>query len=219
MILMQPNSTVAPGDSTSFTIKFDPSSVGIKTDTISINSDDGDENPYKFVITGKGVDITYSSQAKLNFSDPCSCTDPLNCTQGGLYYFHDTLTVNTMPATAGLSLKLDGLSSNIYTGVCGSLVLANGAIIPESVTEPGVYKLEFWRPSGSTPSASVIVNGGSSQVVPPDVFLPVYDVIACQAAPMPNIPTLDQWGVLLLGLIMVIMAMVGIRQKSFLQSF
>jgi hypothetical protein len=47
-----PSSTVAAFGSTTFTVTFDPSSVGTKTATVSIASNDPDENPYVFSISG-----------------------------------------------------------------------------------------------------------------------------------------------------------------------
>lgn len=50
-----PTSTIAANSSTSFEITFDPSALGLRTATISITSNDIDENPYTFDIQGTGV--------------------------------------------------------------------------------------------------------------------------------------------------------------------
>ena len=55
-ITSQPTTTVAPGGSTTFVISFDPSTLGVKNATLSINNDDSDENPYNFDIQGTGID-------------------------------------------------------------------------------------------------------------------------------------------------------------------
>lgn len=47
--------TVRPGRSTTFTAAFDPTASGNKSVTVSVVSDDADENPYTFTLTGKGV--------------------------------------------------------------------------------------------------------------------------------------------------------------------
>ncbi len=57
--------TVASGGgTTTFTITFDPSAVGLRTATVSIDNDDADENPYNFSIQGTGtipeMDVTKS---------------------------------------------------------------------------------------------------------------------------------------------------------------
>jgi PKD repeat protein len=50
------NSPVASGGgTTTFTITFDPSAVGLRSATVSIANDDADENPYNFSIQGTGT--------------------------------------------------------------------------------------------------------------------------------------------------------------------
>ena len=47
---------VAPEDSTSFNISFNPTTFGNKSAIISINNNDLDENPYTFSLAGIGID-------------------------------------------------------------------------------------------------------------------------------------------------------------------
>ncbi len=51
----QPAETVAAGGTTTFTIAFDPSSATTQSVSISIASDDADENPFRFRVGGRGV--------------------------------------------------------------------------------------------------------------------------------------------------------------------
>ncbi|MBB3836022.1 surface protein [Runella defluvii] len=54
-VITQPSlTTVAVGSSTTFTVTFDPTTAGKRTATISIPSNDPDENPYTFAIEGYG---------------------------------------------------------------------------------------------------------------------------------------------------------------------
>jgi len=53
-VQVQPNSSVTPSGSTSFVIRFSPTSSGAKTATISIANNDTDENPYDLTLTGTG---------------------------------------------------------------------------------------------------------------------------------------------------------------------
>ncbi|EMI42520.1 lamin tail domain-containing protein [Rhodopirellula sp. SWK7] len=46
---------IAPGDTASFSVEFDASATGARNATVNIASDDADENPYDFAITGNGV--------------------------------------------------------------------------------------------------------------------------------------------------------------------
>lgn len=50
-----PAANVAEGASTSFMLSFNPNTLGVKNATIYIYSDDSDENPFTFAITGLGV--------------------------------------------------------------------------------------------------------------------------------------------------------------------
>ncbi|MDN3675839.1 choice-of-anchor D domain-containing protein [Flavobacterium paronense] len=55
-ITSAPSSVVGIGSSTTFTITFDPTAVGLRTATISIVNNDTNENPYDFAIQGTGVE-------------------------------------------------------------------------------------------------------------------------------------------------------------------
>ena len=58
----QPSATsLAAGESTTFTVRFDPASVGEKDAFIEIPNNDSDENPYIFVIAGTGVDLRHDA--------------------------------------------------------------------------------------------------------------------------------------------------------------
>lgn len=47
--------TIAPGGYEDFTIRFDPSDLGLRSATITIGNDDSDEDPYNFAIQGTGA--------------------------------------------------------------------------------------------------------------------------------------------------------------------
>ncbi|TAN40067.1 MAG: IPTL-CTERM sorting domain-containing protein [Nitrospirae bacterium] len=52
LITVSPAASVAGGGTTTFTVQFTPSAIGLRTATISIANDDGDENPYVFAVQG-----------------------------------------------------------------------------------------------------------------------------------------------------------------------
>ncbi len=54
-ITAQPTSPVAPASSTTFTVRFAPTSAGAKTAALSIGSDDADENPFDIQLTATGL--------------------------------------------------------------------------------------------------------------------------------------------------------------------
>ncbi|MGI2336520.1 MAG: YDG domain-containing protein [Dehalogenimonas sp.] len=54
-VSVQPDSPVGAEDTTTFHVTFNPSAGGVRTATISIDNNDGNENPYNFDIQGTGV--------------------------------------------------------------------------------------------------------------------------------------------------------------------
>ncbi|MCR9242314.1 MAG: choice-of-anchor D domain-containing protein [Rhodobiaceae bacterium] len=62
-IVLTPSGTVAAGDTTLVAVQLTPTTDGVKTATLTINSDDGDEAAYNFILTGTGaggpdIDVT-----------------------------------------------------------------------------------------------------------------------------------------------------------------
>ena len=49
--------SLAAGESTTFTVSFQPTAAGIRTATIQIGSNDGDENPFDIGVTGVGLKV------------------------------------------------------------------------------------------------------------------------------------------------------------------
>ena len=57
-ITNQPNGPIPSGVSTTFTVRFSPTASGLKTASLSIPNNDGNENPFDLVINGNGLDFT-----------------------------------------------------------------------------------------------------------------------------------------------------------------
>lgn len=157
-----------------------------------------------------------ASQNEITFGDPCSCTDTLNCDVSGLLYFHDTLTIPAMGMIGtGQTITITA-STNFYVDVpCGAGTLAeptaNVTIIPETIAGvSGVYKIEFWRPSGILPTLSVSIGGGTPVMAPANTFMPLCFQEACNN----NIPTLGQWGVILLALLLMIIGLLAVKRST-----
>ncbi|MDM8540808.1 choice-of-anchor D domain-containing protein [Desulfococcaceae bacterium HSG9] len=85
-IQTQPTSPVAVGDTTTFTVRFSPTSVGAKSATVSIDNNDNDENPYNLIVTGKSTPVP---APEMNLK-----LDAANITDGGTHDFGGK-TVNT----------------------------------------------------------------------------------------------------------------------------
>ncbi|HMI07415.1 MAG TPA: choice-of-anchor D domain-containing protein, partial [Flavobacterium sp.] len=55
-VITAPPATLVIGGTTTFTIRFDPSAVGLRNAVVSIVNNDPNENPYTFAISGYGLD-------------------------------------------------------------------------------------------------------------------------------------------------------------------
>ncbi|HSN49106.1 MAG TPA: choice-of-anchor D domain-containing protein, partial [Flavobacterium sp.] len=60
-----PSSSVAAGSSTTFIVRFYPSTSGIKNATISIANNDPDENAYDFSIRGTGIELGLAQEIEV----------------------------------------------------------------------------------------------------------------------------------------------------------
>ncbi|MEQ8667699.1 MAG: choice-of-anchor D domain-containing protein, partial [Pirellulales bacterium] len=56
IVTAQPVVTVGPGESTTFTLRFSPGAIGLRTANVLIASDDADEAQYNFAIKGLGTE-------------------------------------------------------------------------------------------------------------------------------------------------------------------
>ena len=61
-----PNSTIVSGDSTTFSIAFDPSADGLRSATVSFGTNDTNGSTYTFSIQGTGLDVIFRD----NFEGP-----------------------------------------------------------------------------------------------------------------------------------------------------
>lgn len=172
--------------------------------------------------------LTLTTYNELTFGDPCHCADTLNCRDNGTLYFHDSLVIPaSFMTTPGLNIRIES-ATNFYLDVpCNGGTLTPitpsgnnssvGTQIPEVPPGSGVYKLKFWKPEDLQPTLVVDAYNGAIQVIndqaaPPETFQPLCTAAACNSEP---IPTLGEWGIILLSLIMLILGIVGLRAKEF----
>lgn len=164
---------------------------------------------------GELVSGPVTIEATVSGHDPCSCNDIRNCDINGVLYFHDTLTV-TAEGLSGLTITVAPSPTDVYVSVpCfggGSVptLISPGTIIPEIIPGSGVYQIEFWRPSGVLPTLSLI-ESGTTTVLPSSTFEPICLQENCQ---LDIIPTLSEWGMIILGLVLLILSVTGVRQIS-----
>lgn len=72
-VTSQPDDSLAPGESTTLVVSFDPDSAGYKRAVVRVNSNDPDEGAYTFSVAGRGVapepEITVSALGPISDGD------------------------------------------------------------------------------------------------------------------------------------------------------
>ncbi len=139
-VVTQPSSTVGVGNSTTFTVKFAPTSVGSTSATLSIASDDPDENPYTFDLSGTCVfpDIEIFGSKVIAAGDMTPSTD--DGTDFGLRHIPDDSVTRVFyvenTGTADLVLDAPGI---VLTGSSDFKVVSQ----PASLTIEAGNKVAF----------------------------------------------------------------------------
>lgn len=131
------------GGTTPFTITFDPSAVGVRTATVTVNSDDADEPAYSFAIQGTGSDAS-AEPPQTGTITIIKNTSPAQAGDGTFTFASDAGGLN------GLSLATSGNSAT------SSAIIVNAGNV--SVTEdviPG-WKLSTIACTGDADSGSAI---------------------------------------------------------------
>ena len=125
-----PATSVATSGMTTFTIKFDPSAIGVRTAEISIFNDDNDENPFNFAIQGRGVSACPSDISSAELGSPIT---------PGLYSAANTITTDglvedgtTVILQAGTSITLE----NEFHAEAGSIFEALIETCVNALTTP-----------------------------------------------------------------------------------
>jgi len=106
-VQQQPTSPVAPGGSTTFIIRFSPTSDGAKTASISVANNDSDENPYDITFTG-------ATEAKYILSIAAGIGGTTNPSPG--IYSHDKGTAVNIKAIPENGYRFDGWTGNVPSG-------------------------------------------------------------------------------------------------------
>lgn len=115
-VIVQPRAWLAAGDSTAFTIEFNPSEIGARTATVIISNSDREKDPYDFAIQGAGVSL------------PTVTTGAID-------------SINLTTAQCGGRVTSDGGEPIIARGVCWGL--AENPTIDSSHTLDGTGAGEF----------------------------------------------------------------------------
>jgi hypothetical protein len=144
-IVSAPASTIAAGGSSRFKISFTPTTIGVKTATFSIVSNDGNENPYDFSLQGTGVQ-TY----KDTDSDGVTDNKDVDDDNDGI--------VDIQEQTDGLAYPLTGLVQYVFLNETFGAGTTKGLI---NINTPGATCTYCYEDGyGSACDASVTLEDG-----------------------------------------------------------
>lgn len=137
-VTAQPSSPVASGGSTTFQVRFDPSSTGVRTATISIANNDVDKNPYNYTIRGTGTKVLtvtgITASDKVYDGDTTASLNTGGAALVGVVG-GDTVTLNTSSVTGSFS---DNATGSGKTVTVSGLTLEGAEAGFYSVTPPAV---------------------------------------------------------------------------------
>ncbi len=109
-VVSQPPATVGQLSSVTFTVQFDPSSIGTHTATVSIANNDADENPYTFAISGVGANI--GAPVTTSYTGPAVAIPDGNAVGVAIPFTVSGITGNI----ADVNLRFDGISCSASAG-------------------------------------------------------------------------------------------------------
>lgn len=201
-----PSSTVSPGSSTTFTVRFSPTTSGTRTGTVSIVNDDTDENPYNFSIRGNGIAKTVWIK---NGAGTSAYTDPspylnnsdasetltvagaalVDVTITGTLENHSQCNYDYVTVTDTL-----GITSSKYCGNINTTFTVNGPSVTiffhsdNSVTKSGatVSIAKANNPPVFTSTPPTTVNEGSLYSYTPTTSDPDSDTVTVSAGTLPS---------------------------------
>ncbi|AXO80523.1 choice-of-anchor D domain-containing protein [Olleya aquimaris] len=119
--------TLMPGESTSFTIAFNPDSIASYTAEVSVLSNDVDENPFTFTVQGEGaqtfpdtdgdgvpdnVDIDDDNDGLSDSYESISCNGSSNVTTTDLIFLNETFGAGTN------RIQINGNYAGVSTTYC-----------------------------------------------------------------------------------------------------
>jgi alpha-tubulin suppressor-like RCC1 family protein len=122
-VTQQPDSPLAPGASTTFQVTFAPGAAWLRTATLSIASDDPDEDQYGFAIQGTG---TGALAATFNTGSEVPLTSSAFTATGSTV----NISLNYAPATATELTVVRNTGTAFINGTFGNLAQGQKVLLP-----------------------------------------------------------------------------------------
>ncbi len=180
---------------------------GMHTATARCSTDPScTSSTYATVDPGLGPGCPTISQTNPNDPtsfDPCSCGDPLNFydADGDITYFHDFVEVTSM---TGETWEVAAVSAMAYSDA-GATNIVIGDGLTETPPGSGIYRIDLFHPPGVGFTMTVDRTAGGGP-------FPLMEGGTCTACK--QVPTLGQWGLILLSLLILTFGVVALRKRE-----
>lgn len=194
-----------------FEIGFPGAPVGLMIESTSIFNYDANNRLVSIDFEGRPgatqppvfkqiTTVTPCDLAQISIADPCNCFDPLNKKDQDdiITHFHDVLSVNGTP---GETVILQTGNTNFLDNNLAQI--GNGTMLG-TIPPSGTLEYDFFHASGASGAITLNVGG----VLSNPFNISVCDAVACQAP----IPTMNQWGLLIFGLLLLNLSLLLIRK-------
>ncbi len=164
-VVEQSATPILPNDHSGFQITFQPTGIGLRTATVTIASNDADENPYTFAIQGTGQAPVISVYNGALETDPALTDGQVTAVDFGVPFVGASADRNFLVKNTGTqNLILSSITlPSRYTLVT--------AFAGQSITPNGTYGFTVRY----TPNSAGTTNSGSVQISSNDLTASVFD--------------------------------------------
>ena len=199
-VAVQPPVSVAVGGTMAFQIQYLPTNAGTDTCTVNVTSDDPDENPYDFAISGAAAataqEITISGNGVpvVDGDTTPALADWTDFGSGlvGVPMVRTFLIHNS--GTSGLSLGANAV--NLSGAGCAEFTVAMQPLVTVSGGGAVAFQIQYLAANTGTDTCTVNVNSDDADENPYNFA--IQGAAAAPALSATSIPTLSPWGLGLL---------------------
>jgi len=161
----QPTSPVAPGNNTTFTVRFSPTSSGAKTASIAITNNDSDENPYNLTLNGTGAAPEINlKQGTTNIADGGSFNYGRKASGSNTDAIFTIENVGTADLTLTTPLTITGINADQF-------ILHIQPSTPVAASSHTTFTVRFSPTSTGAKIASIAISNNDSDENPYDLIL------------------------------------------------
>jgi hypothetical protein len=153
-----PANSVANASSTTFIVQFSPTAVGLRTATLTINNNDGDEGIYDFAIQGTGTVSAASDLVYVASSSPATISSTIN-DAGPLTSSTGVQVLQMVLRDGGGTVDTDNLPT-IITGFTIAQVASNTASNwVDAIKSIALFDGSTYVASGTILATSIVFSG------------------------------------------------------------